>query len=215
MREITTEHKTKPRWQLHKRLSQTFPIFFLVEWIVVGKLLYTGTTVGVFEVQQRLVWPTTAVERFSLFREIQRVSSENYFEVSWSWALQCQFGGPRRLLSSWVSLSSLPWTCSAPTRWAVSMAVMSRWAYLMEPSSGWEIGGRGEEKRKHFCFVFFHLKILTCRTNTQWSLKWPCRKWRIRFFKWRFLHWWCWIAPLNHSVPLTVNMHTVISRCPL
>lgn len=52
MREITTEHKTKPRWQLHKRLSQTFPIFFLVEWIVVGKLLYTGTTVGVFEVQQ-------------------------------------------------------------------------------------------------------------------------------------------------------------------
>ena len=70
------------------------------------------------------------------YSETERIGNENYVEVSSSWALQSQSGGPRRLLSSWVSLSSLPWTCSAPTLWAVSMAVMSRWAYLMEPSSG-------------------------------------------------------------------------------
>lgn len=90
------------------------------------------------------------IECFSLFREMERVSVENYFEVSSSWALQSQFGGPRRLLSSWVSLSSLPWTCSAPTLWAVSMAVMSRWAYLMEPSSGRQSAGEGE-KRENVC----------------------------------------------------------------
>lgn len=82
-----------------------------------------------------------------------------FFLMSWQWellkchrwALQSQCGGPCRLLSNWVSLSSLPWTCSAPTLWAVAMAAMSRWAYLMEPSSGWEISSkRGRQKT----FVF-------------------------------------------------------------
>lgn len=150
---------------------------------------------GCVKVQQRLVWWSTAIERFSLFRETERISNENYFEVSSSWALQSQFGGPRRLLSSWVSLSSLPWACSAPTLWAVSMAVMSRWAYLMEPSSGREISGKGGEKRKRLCFyfVFFNLRLShpgnACSRPSVpeiVQLLWPCINWTIHHFLWHF-----------------------------
>lgn len=89
------------------------------------------------------------------------------FEVSSSWALQSQCGGPRRLLSSWVSLSSLPWTCSAPTLWAVSMAAMLRWAYLMEPSSGREISGKGGRSENICVYIVWHVFFNLMLTETR------------------------------------------------
>lgn len=92
--------------------------------------------------------------------------------LKWVVAAASQFGGPRRL-SSWLSLSSRPWTCSAPTRWAVSMAAMSRWAYLMEPSSGsGHQRQRGRKDRPLNCvstlnqvFCKFKFKFITCRNT--------------------------------------------------
>lgn len=53
---------------------------FLVEWIVLQEFLFTGRTVGVF------LSLTMIGEHFSLLKELERVSIENSFEVSSSWA---------------------------------------------------------------------------------------------------------------------------------
>lgn len=99
---------------------------------------------------RRLVWSDASME-CSVYSEGWKESAMKASRVSSSWALQSQLGAAGRLFSSCVSLSSLPWTCAAPTLWAVAMAVMSIWAYLMEFSSAQEGGGGGGERRKYMC----------------------------------------------------------------
>lgn len=101
---------------------------------------------------RRLVWSDASME-CSVYSEGWKESAMKASRVSSSWALQSQLGAAGRLFSSCVSLSSLPWTCAAPTLWAVAMAVMSIWAYLMEFSSAQEGGGRGGRKEKICVFA--------------------------------------------------------------
>ena len=185
MRTTQNTSKTAAAWETF----QTFPVFFLflVEWIVCGNFCTLAQLWVCLKYNNdcyvQLQLRTLAYSE----RWRERVSHEKYFEMSPSRASRSQFGGPRLPLSSWVSLCSLPWTCSAPTRWAVSMAVMSRWAYLMEPSSGREI-------RQKKTFVF--LLCVTCSVNQMSHLSlpelhcsvWPCINW-ITLVLWPVLHW--------------------------
>lgn len=131
MWENATQQNTKPppplpkKRQLYKRLRKHFLIFLL-----------SGMDCWCESAEN---WHNCEVQQTNGLNGVPSLSQgetcDGKLKVSPSQAAPSQVGGPRRRLSSWAGVSSRSWTCSAPALWAVSMAVVSRWAHLIELSS--------------------------------------------------------------------------------